>query len=204
MKRTLTGSAGSNPVVSAITLKRESFKGESIYKTNKEIVLGIEVVSYSKSKHLKALSSLTLSAYQTGELYPPRQDVKDEIKNHELWWENDETVKRFIILFENEVVGHIAFSNPHPYLVKQLNLANLEENDYFEVGKFFISKPYRKHGLGHTLLKVAEAEALMLNKKLALAVISTSTAAIKFYEEEKFNNINSFEGIHGLNHIYVK
>lgn len=165
----------------------------------------IQIVDFQDTHMDSAVSGL-LKVRKSDPTYPPPQDVDNTAKDFQQWILNDEPIFRLVALDGNVVAGHISAVPAHDYLLNYCatqNYATSAINGFGEISKFFVNPDYQKHGVGDALFQ--EALSLLKEREFhpALAVISTSVKAIRFYRKHGLLELGSFNGFHGKNFVFV-
>lgn len=133
--------------------------------------------------------------------FPPPADADSTEQSLREWLLNERAVARWVALWDGQVVGHVLVTRAHDYLLRHLGAR--AGSGLLEVGKLFVAPVSRGRGAGAALLTEAMSFAVSCGSPLALAVLPTSGAAIGLYERMGLEPAGSFDGVHGLNYVYV-
>lgn len=166
----------------------------------------ISIEDFDKATHLPDITNGLLKVRVETGVYPPLIDVKFGFDNFAKWLMEDEPFLRSIALVNGIPAGHISLVKGHTYLTDFLAVADVGskfQNGFSEIGKFFVDPDYQHHGLGKVLFNHAIKESLESGYHPALAVVSTSHDAIRFYTNKGWKNVGSFDGYHGENIVFV-
>lgn len=139
--------------------------------------------------------------------YPPPHDADATVDDFEAWLFNDDPIFRLIAVNGDIVAGHISVVPAHDYLLNYCagqNYVSNAPNGLAEIGKFFVNPDYQGHGVGDMLFREAFGFIWEHGYQPALAVISTSTKAIRFYRKHGMRDLGIFHGIHGKNLVFVE
>lgn len=139
--------------------------------------------------------------------YPPA-DIVTGIQPSTKDWLGEGTAHRFVAVIEGQVAGHISLSEPYPYLSNFFieKIQGYDEKSYLEVGAFFVSPEFQKHGVGSKLFEHVINESEKLSKTPALVVVESydSHKAISLYKRHGMTSIGLFIGTHGKNIVFLK
>lgn len=165
----------------------------------------LRIVDFNKTHTSSAVAGL-LKVRETDPTYPPPHDADATTEDFTSWLFNDAPVFRFVAVDGDVVAGHISVVPAHDYLLNycaKQNYVSDKPNGLAEISKFFVNPYYQKHGVGDLLFTHAFNVLREHHYQPALAVISTSTKAIRFYRKHGMQELGSFEGIHGKNFVFV-
>jgi GNAT superfamily N-acetyltransferase len=112
---------------------------------------------------------------------------------------------RAVLISDDDVIGHVQVTPPHPYLLEHLARLrpNLPLDGCQEIGKLFVDPQRRGRGSGRTLLTAARRVVDGGGGWSVLAVVETSPEAIALYLREGLEDVGTFRGRHGINHVFV-
>lgn len=122
------------------------------------------------------------------------------------WLLEESGGERWVANVDGKVAGHVQLVPLHAYLASRLEVLNHEHSraaDMLEVVKLFVDPLRAGHGIGTALLSRARAAAWAQGKQPILAVLASSGRAIGFYERAGLRLLGSFDGIHGVNFVFV-
>lgn len=118
----------------------------------------------------------------------------------------EDVIGRWVAVIDGQVAGHISITDPHPYLTDALasmNQAPAAGHSFCEISKFFVDPSIQGKGTGALLFEAAFSFAWQERLQPALAVVSTSLAARRFYSRHGMIEAGSFRGFHGENFVFV-
>lgn len=165
----------------------------------------IRIAEFQKYHTSSAVSGL-LRVRESDSTYPPPHDAAATVEDFTSWLFNDEPIFRLVALDGDTVAGHISAVPAHDYLLNYCasqSYSSSAPNGLAEISKFFVEPDYQKHGVGDLLFARAFDVLREQNYQPALAVISTSTKAIRFYRRHDMLELGNFNGIHGKNFVFV-
>lgn len=73
-----------------------------------------------------------------------------------------------------------------------------------EIGKFYIDPSFQGQGVSDLLFQTACELSEELLMQPGLSVASTSAKAVRFYNRHGMHKVGSFNGYHGINHVFVQ
>lgn len=175
--------------------------------------MSFTISDYNKTQHEEQVVSLLLDLQDKDDNYPPRTSPHlTEVETRDWFNDGSRLQRRVALTLEGlpsanaeQVEGHVAIGPPHDYILKFLQSIGspLGGDQLGEVGKFFVRR--NKQGTGVGQLLFADALTLLRSQNLTpvLAVIEASTKAVIFYERQGLTCLGSFNGIHGINRVFV-
>lgn len=166
----------------------------------------LTIVPFEFSDHFEGAVDILVRMRQLDDTYPPMRDAGGDRASLGNWLFDEVPVQRWVGMDGGKVVGHITVGDPHSYLTEFLTNGSFtaaEISGLSEVGKFFVDPDQQGTGVGYKVFKFVVSNLLESEKRPVLAVLSGSTAAIRFYERFGMNRAGSFVGVHGENHVYV-
>lgn len=164
-------------------------------------------VPFSKDLHLEAAVAALLHVRQGDPTYPPPRDAEATPASFAAWLLEEDALGRWVALVDGKVAGHLAMTRAHPYLanaLSSLGYTSIAENGLSEVSKFYVDPAYQGHGVGTALFRAGFEFAWAMGCQPALAVISTSMVARRFYSQKGMLEVGSFIGVHGENFVFVE
>ncbi|MCC3299279.1 GNAT family N-acetyltransferase [Arthrobacter caoxuetaonis] len=164
-------------------------------------------VPFSEDLHLDAAVTALLHVRQGDPTYPPPRDADATAASFSRWLLEEEVLGRWVALVDGKVAGHLAMTRAHPYLnraLSALGYTSIAENGLSEVSKFYVDPVFQGCGVGTALFQTGFEFARARGCQPALAVISTSVLARKFYSGKGMLEVGSFMGIHGENFVFVE
>lgn len=165
-----------------------------------------QIVPFAAPSHLDAAVAALLNVRVADPTYPPPRDADANPDSFAAWLMEEEVLGRWVSLIDGQVAGHIAITKAHPYLTGSLTTLGYESpagHEFCEVSKFFVDPDYQGHGVGADLFKAAFEFAWSIGRQPALAVISSSSTARRFYTRKGMLEVGSFFGVHGQNFVFV-
>lgn len=164
------------------------------------------IVPFYGMSHMYETVQSLLKVREHDATYPPPVDADHNAGDFIQWLMNEETLGRWVAILDGDVVGHISLTKAHDYLTGALDsmgYESLSENGFCEISKFFVDPNVQGHGVGAELFAHVLREAWTLGFQPALAVISSSHAARRFYDHKGMLEVGSFHGVHGENFVFV-
>lgn len=165
----------------------------------------LQIIEFQEAHTPSAVEGL-LKVREEDPTYPPPHDADATVEDFTSWLFNDSPLFRFAAIHGGVVAGHISVVPAHDYLLNycaKQNYISDKPNGLAEIGKFFVNPDYQKHGVGDLLFAHVFKVLRENDYQPALAVISTSTKAIRFYRKHGMQELGSFVGIHGKNFVFV-
>jgi len=170
-------------------------------------VSGVTVVPLDASAHLAQIVEVLHRVRRAHGTYPPTGSVADTPSDLAHWFDPDGPyLARWVAVLGDDVVGHVAVSTPHDYMLGFLESApghDLSAERTCEIVKVFVDPEAQRCGAGRALLDHALDFAASRSLTATLAVISTSVEARRLYPRSGMTEIGSFAGVDGINHIFV-
>lgn len=166
----------------------------------------IEIVEFSKSEHLQESVNGIMEVNKSGEKYPPLHNAEPTSEFLTSWLMEEDTINRWVAVLDGNIAGHISTVKAHVYLTEHLKNAGikfLNEKGVTEISKFFVNPLYQKHGAGKNLFAHAIDASKAEGYSVALAVISTSIDAIRFYQKAGLVSTGYFDGVDGRNYVFI-
>lgn len=166
----------------------------------------IEIVRFAKSEHLQESVNGIMEVNKSGEKYPPLHNAEPTTAFLSSWLMEENAVNRWVAVLDGNVAGHISTVKAHPYLtghLKNVGVEFLNKKGVAEISKFFVNPLYQKHGAGKRLFAHAIDVSKHEGYAVALAVISTSTDAIRFYQKAGLVGTGYFDGLDGRNYVFI-
>lgn len=164
------------------------------------------VERFSHEHHLDDTVRVLLRVRAADPNYPSPVDASPNGSSFTEWLMSGKVIGRWVALLGGRVVGHVALTEPHDYLAQFLAgtaYAGLRSKDLCEVSKLFVDPDSQRSGVGGALLSHMFEVARSLDRVLALAVVSTSDSALRLYSQSALQDIGTFQGIHGTNHVFI-
>lgn len=163
-----------------------------------------ELVPFFEKDHLTSAAHALLSVREAARIYPPVEDANADVDSFKAWLTPKvEPYARMVALVEGKVAGHIMLSPALPYMVKHLESLGFDATNCAEVNKLFVDPSQSKHGVGGALLENAIEAARAQGRRAVLAVVSTSTQALRLYRHSSLVEVDSFYGRHGENRVFM-
>lgn len=166
----------------------------------------IEAVLFDRDEHLEAVLDVLVRVRATDAAYPPA-DAGNTRESLRAWLLEGPVHGRWTVLADGTAAGHIMTSPPHDYLLRSLadfGYTSKATEGIMEIGRFFTDPEKRGLGLGSELFTAACEAAEETGHQPALAVLDGSRAARVFYAGNGMQELGSFVGVHGLNHVLVR
>jgi GNAT superfamily N-acetyltransferase len=160
------------------------------------------VQDYDEAVHRSGAVRALMSVRRADGGYPPPQDTGDTTEELDRWLFDSPVRARWVAVLDDEVVGHVCLSPAHPYLTRRLVPVS-PPTVLLEVGKLYVAAEARGLDLGRRLLEEAMGRAAGEGAVAALAVLPTSRAALGLYRDRGLVEVGQFEGVHGLNLVFV-
>lgn len=160
----------------------------------------MEIVDYDESLHLSPLVTIAHRMRLSERAYPPKEFCGESREDVHTWLSDCHAEQRWVAFHDGSVLGHIALTEPEDYLNAFLESYAIS-HEYMEISKFFVNSDYRKSGVGSLLFSQALEYA---TKPKALAVLQGSYAARDFYVNHGMIELGQFDGISGVNHVFIE
>ncbi|WP_354214861.1 GNAT family N-acetyltransferase [Arthrobacter sp. UYCo732] len=174
--------------------------------TNVLVRPAVEIAPFQDGQHLHGAVEALLKLRRAEGLYPPQRDVEATPTAFTGWLLSEDALGRWVAIVDGQVAGHISITAPHPYLTEALagmGQVSPAPHGICEVSKFFVDPTVQGKGTGAQLFEAAFRFARREGMQPALAVVSTSLAARRFYDRHGMIETGSFQGIHGENFVFV-
>lgn len=168
--------------------------------------MNVKVVRFDPQKHLTQTASVLLRMRRVDPTYPPPIDAESNLDSLTQWLLSDPPTHRWVALKDGVAVGHIAVALPHEYLntfFADRSITSTAQTGFREISKFFVDPYQQKNGIGTLLFDTALHFVNSESGQSVLAVVDSSTAAKKFYARAGLREVGTFEGIHGVNHVFI-
>lgn len=165
----------------------------------------VQIERFNQEIHLEEMVKSLFRVRDFDNTYPPVMDAGRNTEDFTAWLMEEDVLDRITALVEGEVAGHISTVAAHEYLTGYLADNHIESsapNGFSEISKFFVDPLYRKHGVGKVLFRASVEQSIENGYHPALAVVSTSEDAIRFYTREGWILAGTFTGIHGSNLVF--
>lgn len=165
----------------------------------------VKIDFFDQENHLAKTVESLFRVRDFDNKYPPVMDAGRNNEDFTAWLLEEEVLLRTVALVDGEVAGHISTTPAHSYLTDYLSAQHIETtsaNGFSEISKFFVDPLYRKHGVGKLLFSHMAQQSIEAGYHPALAVVSTSEDAIRFYTREGWILAGTFTGIHGVNLVF--
>lgn len=165
----------------------------------------VQIEGFHSEKHLDKLVETLFRVRDFDHTYPPVMDAGRNTEDFSTWLMEEDVLERTIATVDGEVAGHISTVAAHDYLTDYLAknfITSPSHKGFSEIGKFFVDPLYRKHGVGKVLFRAAVQQSVAKGYHPALAVVSTSEDAIRFYTREGWILAGTFTGLHGVNLVF--
>lgn len=165
----------------------------------------LTVAPFSATEHRKPVVDVLLAVRTADPTFPPASAGSDASGLSE-WLFAQPALARWSALEGDAVVGYVQVTPAHEYLSKHLArqfYAPQGPGGFAEISRLFVDPRCTRRGIGSRLLERACAFAWSQGYQPALAVVTTSTHAMKLYEREGMREVGSFDGIDGENRVYV-
>lgn len=166
----------------------------------------VHVVPFHQETHLDETVQVLLSVRNSDPTYPPQVDVNYGAELFAEWLLKGEVISRWVAVADGDVVGHVAISAPHDYMIRflsQTSYRTLPADALCEIVKLFVDPNFQRHGAGRLLLSHALHSAALLGRVPVLAVVSSSKSARRLYSQSALQEIGTFDGIHGTNYVFI-
>ena len=162
------------------------------------------LVPFVEKDHLTSAALALLSVREATQVYPPTQDANADVESFKAWLTPESEVHaRWAALVDGEVAGHVMLSPALPYMVDHLESHGYDATNCAEVNKLFVDPSQSKHGIGGALLESAIEVARSQGRRAVLAVVSTSTQALRLYRHSSLVEVEPFHGRHGENRVFM-
>lgn len=119
------------------------------------------------------------------------------------WLDASESWVRWVVDIDGRAAGHVLLGEPHAYLHAPGDTWSEDPRIGAEVGRLFVAPGAAGTGAGAALLGTALEWARSHDLVAGLAVIDGSTSAQRLYVRSGMRLVRSFDGIHGLNHVFI-
>lgn len=165
----------------------------------------VKIDLFTQGKHLPKTVESLFRVRDFDNKYPPVMDAGRNTEDFTAWLMEEKVLLRKVALVDGEVAGHISTVLAHSYLTTYLSSQYIEttsQHGFSEISKFFVDPIYRKHGVGKLLFSDIVQQSIEDGYHPALAVVSTSEDAIRFYTREGWLLAGNFTGIHGVNLVF--
>lgn len=165
----------------------------------------VQIDHFDHERHLGKTVESLFRVRDFDHKYPPVMDAGRNTEDFTTWLMEEEVLRRTVALVNGEPAGHISTVPAHRYLTDYLCANFIDtpaQNGYSEISKFFVDPLYRKHGVGKVLFAHSVRQSIEDGYHPALAVVSTSEDAIRFYTREGWILAGTFNGIHGINLVF--
>lgn len=166
----------------------------------------VEIVRFSQKEHLAGAIESIREVRKSDAGYPSPVDTVFTQSGLVNWLLEEDAINRWVALIDGEVGGHISIVKAHPYLTQHLDKSGTQPGGvegFAEISKFYVSPLYQKHGIGALLFAHALESAVAEGFTPALAVISTSVNAVRFYRKAGMEDMGYFDGVHGRNFVFL-
>lgn len=160
----------------------------------------LKIRNYDRKQHLPHLALVAHGMRQSERAYPPPEFCGESIEDVTYWVDDCYSANRWVATYEESIIGHISLTEPESYLTDFLQSYSVD-GAHDEISKFFVHPDCRKFGAGSLLFSHALAASA---KPKALAVLEGSYAARAFYEHHGMVELGQFDGISGINHVFVE
>lgn len=158
---------------------------------------------FDSTRDLDALAAAAVGVAAAPGPYPPPEAGRTEPELR-AWLAPEDAWARWVVEVEGRAVGHVLISAPHDYLHPPAETADAGAREIgAEVGRLFVDPAVTGVGAGALLLHTALEWARSRSLVAGLAVIDGSDAAQRLYVRSGMRLVRSFNGIHGLNHVFV-
>lgn len=171
-----------------------------------EAAVNVVISNFVPALHTAAAVEILLHVRDVDPTYPPPIDVAYGSEPFREWLMDTPMLGRWVATIGGEVIGHIAVTEAHSYLLeflKQEAYAAVRETKLAELTKLFVDTRGQHRGIGQLLLHHALAFTRESHRTALLAVIKTSTAARRLYERNHLTLLGDFTGTHGVNYVYA-
>lgn len=162
---------------------------------------------FDASEHLGGAAEVLHRVRVETTTYPPPIDAADTPEALAAWLDDgDDYLCRWVATSDGRVAGHVALAKPHDYvldLLDGLDRGEVAHGGLVEIAKFFVDPKVQERGVGARLFAQALDYAARSMLTPVLAVVSTSTAARRFYGRHGMTEVGQFAGKHGVNHVFV-
>lgn len=158
-------------------------------------------------EHLDETIQVLLRVREANPTYPPPLDPDSGVAPFTEWLLKDETICKWVAVADGKVVGHVALSNAHEYILSFLASTehkNLQADNLCEVTKLFVDPLAQGTGVARRLLLHALSSAVALSRIPTFAVVAGSEAAKKALDESPYEEAGAFNGIHGINYVFLR
>jgi GNAT superfamily N-acetyltransferase len=166
----------------------------------------LRLVPFTREEHLDATVAALLRVRESDPSYPPPVDVEAGEESFGDWLLADEVESRWAATVDGRVVGHVAVSLPHDYILRFLSTSTESAppaDRLREVVKLFVDPTARRKGTGEALLSRAVTAIREQQRVPVLAVVSSSEAARRLYARNALTELGTFDGVHGRNHVFL-
>jgi len=166
----------------------------------------ISVETFNPSIHLDALVEVLQHVRAGDPTYPPPIDVDDSPAAMRQWLVAEDASARWVAVVDGSVAGHVMILPPHAYLTDFLDSIDYSPRaarGFTEVARVFVDPSFWRRGIASMLLETAIGYAWSKQLQPALAVVTTSTAAIELYGRAGLIRLGSFCGVHGENVVMI-
>jgi GNAT superfamily N-acetyltransferase len=160
------------------------------------------VQDYDEQLHRTGAVRALADVRRAGDAYPPRRDTGDSPAELADWLFLEPVSARWVAVLDGDVVGHVCLSPAHDYLARRL-VPRAAPVELLEVGKLYVAPQARGLDLGGRLLDAALTRAADERALSVLAVLPTSAAAVGLYRERGLVEVGRFDGVHGMNLVFV-
>jgi GNAT superfamily N-acetyltransferase len=166
--------------------------------------VSLAIAPFDEDRHLDQ-TLLALQSVKRAHTYPPDRDCDDTLASLRAWLLEEVPLHSWVALVDEAPVGFVQVTEPHDYMVRHLTAWGYSSlaDGFAEIGKFFVDPAQQRGGVGAMLLAEACTVSWSEMRQPALAVVTTSTSAMRLYEQEGMRLLGSFQGVHGENWVYV-
>jgi len=161
--------------------------------------MDVRLEPFVAADHLTDTAGVLQRLRRVHPYYPPPADATNEIASLAAWLDDgDSYLARWVAVRGDVVVGHIAVTAPHDYILNFLDASK----DLAEITKFFVDPAAQRDGVGALLFTRARDFIRESGSVPVLAVVSTSSDALNFYPKNGMRELGFFEGVHGTNYVF--
>lgn len=169
-------------------------------------VMSITIEPFVPRLHLDPLVRVLMKVRDRDPSYPPPIDVAHSAEAFRSWLTDEDALARWVAVDDGIVAGHVMVVKAHDYLedyLRGIDYRARAENGFAEVAKVFVDPDFQRRGIAARLLNTGVGDAWTRDMQPALAVVETSTAAIRLYTREGLVQLGTFDGRHGVNIVMV-